>query len=121
MLFHGGSLRARRSGGTGRRAAFRAQWAQARAGSSPAFGMRRAPGFEMINPPKRLMLSEGFFCPAMPFPCLIARHTRSPPLGPGVDPARQAPNPIEPGALQNPERFHGPGSVVAERDNLSVT
>jgi SsrA-binding protein len=27
-----------RSGGTGRRAAFRAQWAQARAGSSPAFG-----------------------------------------------------------------------------------
>ena len=29
-----------RSGGTGRRAAFRAQWAQARGGSSPPFGIR---------------------------------------------------------------------------------
>jgi hypothetical protein len=31
----------RRSGGTGRRAAFRAQWAQARGGSSPPFGILR--------------------------------------------------------------------------------
>src|SRR5437762_14183029 len=30
-----------RSGGTGRRAGFRSQWAQARGGSSPPFGMRR--------------------------------------------------------------------------------
>src|SRR2546425_11222444 len=30
---------ARRSGGIGRRAAFRAQWAQARVGSSPTFGI----------------------------------------------------------------------------------
>ena len=34
------STRTRRSGGTGRRAGFRSQWAQARGGSSPPFGMR---------------------------------------------------------------------------------
>src|SRR6266513_4186265 len=33
--------RTRRSGGTGRRAGFRSQWAQARGGSSPPFGMRK--------------------------------------------------------------------------------
>src|SRR5258707_14217271 len=31
----------RRSGGTGRRAGFRSQWAQARGGSSPPFGIAR--------------------------------------------------------------------------------
>ena len=33
-------FRSRRSGGIGRRAAFRAQWAYARGGSSPPFGMQ---------------------------------------------------------------------------------
>ena len=35
---HGNIIHASRSGGIGRRAAFRAQWAQARVGSNPTFG-----------------------------------------------------------------------------------
>src|SRR5207244_1612339 len=80
----------RRSGGTGRRAAFRAQWAQARGGSSPPFGI------------------------------LVSRQLPLHVHRPRVDPTAQAAHLREPRGLEDLERLERAGAVVAVRHDVRV-
>src|SRR5205807_7726096 len=76
----------RRSGGTGRRAGFRSQWAQARGGWSPPFGIGR---------------------------WSVPRHGLIHVDAPGVDAALERAHLREPGPFENLQRLQGVQAVLA--------
>src|SRR5205814_4567368 len=55
------------------------------------------------------------------FPALVPRHPRLDPLRPGVDAAGQAPHLAEARSLQDFQRLHRSGTVVAVGDDLTVS
>src|SRR5574342_1267537 len=91
----------RRSGGTGRRAGFRSQWAQARGGSSPPFG------------------TAGYRLSAIGYQ-LVAREARFHLPRPRVDPPVQTAHLRKPGGPEDFDRLQRSHSVVTVGDDVGM-
>src|SRR5438105_5456726 len=83
----------RRSGGTGSRAGFRSQWAQARGGSSPPFGTTRLD----VQTSTRLVSRR-----------LVSRNPRIHVARPRIDASRQAAHVRESRSFENFPRLERP-------------